>query len=592
MIVVGVCHLQTMATGWEDEDDFEQQEERTEASGKEYYTFIVHYKKLKKVHFVPHVYQYDKRGQRLTSNYSRATGDDRKASYRTESVGPALAATKRIAAWKTSADVLNDLPQGIKTICNSIKAYFNKSQVGVWFHDATVDKCSQFGGPHLHVITRSEMMSTDKDGKPRYRPLGNIKMIKTLKKKIREEGGYFKQQGVRNLSGLINHLNEAPRIYMGTNCGDIFKARQVATPHDGDVDDCLSEADVSDSEDQGREWTGFEDECNQASAREINEWDDDVEEPPKKKQKVEYSYTDSMVRFCRILQSYYNVFTPSDIWKKVNKDKDLQNEDAKRMRKLWYRISTRSAVTSWMKIAKEQQESEWVHKSFGECVDWYCRHIPNPVDEYETPELSYDIFLEWLQDQGYDKLETVRNIIDCLDKKENKKNTLCFIGRAQSGKTTMIVNPLREVVRFCGQPGNRAANGSFVYSDFPNKRMLTMDECVFAREHMEDMKLILGGELFKTDVKYGGLTNVERTPVLMTGNKDPWTLHFESKEPLLTRIHYYATRPIPELEHIKKKLSPKMWWYLLQLYSSTTVPPVEDLVSVPEEVESDAEPEN
>lgn len=561
---------------WDDEPE-ETEEAETQKTGKEYYTFVIHYPNLKKTHFLPQVNMLDNKGKPIMSNYG-------KSQTRTEDATRENVGRKKIAKWTTKTDVLSQLPPTRKSICNSLKAFFTKSEVAIWYHNANVDECSQFGGPHLHVILKSEETSGG-----HYRQLRNVKTLRTLKQKLSDDGGYFRSQGVRKLRNLIAHLDKAPRVYMGTNSSSIYKARNTAPPDEETLEGVYSDDEdtLDESESVDREWTGFEDDAPSTSKQ--DEWDDDadLEQPPKKKQKVSYTVTDEMVSLTRKLCIYYNAYTAPDVWKRVN-EPSQRGVRAEKFKSLWYRMSTKTSIGKWMDIVKAQLQAEWVHKNMVDCVGWYCQNVAHNHIKYESPQSSYEIWMEWVQDQGLKPIDYIREIVDILDKTHPKYNTICLIGDSNSGKTLMMTTPLREIMRFCGQPSNRASNGDFVFMDFPNKRLLIFDECILDPSNMEDMKLILGGEKFKTNVKYSSVhIDVDRTPVMMTGNKDPWILAHQAKEAFLNRMFYHKTKAIPQLAQIEKQLSPKMWWYILQNYDSKVPLTVDECMELPDCVHDD-----
>lgn len=579
--IPNICNCR-MADAWEmdgDNDGFEGDCLET-AAGKEYYTFVVHYPGLHPKHFIPNHPVYDKKGKAMQSQYGNN-------QLKTECGTPDTVKHKKVVKWTTKADVLSAMQKPHASICNSLKAWFNKSGVAVFFHNALTDKCSQFRGPHIHVISRSEETTTG-----RFRKLWDVSLIKTLKKKLAENGGYFRCEAVKRMSGLMKYLVQPPRVYMGTNAKVLYEAYKDAIcppgPNDAPEDDDYldaEDADVLTDEEPDLDFTGFEDDGPSTSKRAAEDgWEVEFSiQPPKKPAtQVNYTSTDAMLGLIRRLMLYFGVYSMADFWKVVNKP-GKHDEYHARMKSLWFRLSCKPRVKQWVENVKSSLESETIHKPFAELIDGYCKTRPDDDEYYESPESSYEIFCEWCTDQSINVIDFVKTTFDVMDRVSSKFNTMCFIGEPNSGKTMMIQSPLKAVCMFVGQMGNRAANGTFMFSDLPNKRLLCFDECVFAREQMEDMKLLWGGEEIKVDVKYNGLTPVQRTPCILTGNRDPWTLSYAAKEPLSTRMHYYPMKQIPELVNVKKQMSPKMWWFLMQLKNLSihdAIPNITDLVSL------------
>lgn len=540
--------------------------------GKEYYTFVVHYPNLHPTQYLPHKGMYEDNGQPMQDKYKKDGG------IRTEPCEMNEMSEVKVEAWKTKQDVLNALPSGCRTICNGLKAWLNKSSCSVFFHNAAEDKCSQFKGPHLHVVTRSEETTTGA-----FRRLYNVSAIRTLRKRVGEAGGYFRCEGVRHLSGLMNYLKQAPRIYMGANSRPLHNAfhEDVDVPYE----DCVDEADKDEaSAPTGEAFNGWHSQAGAKKRTAEDSWGaaTTIELQPAKAMKVSYSATDDHMRILRVLMLYYNAYNLQDVWKRVGEVGDGTSLHD-RYKETWKRMAGKPNVSRMMGTVKCSLESEWIGKPFAECIHWYCVNVCDRADIYETAESSYEMFVEWMNDQKIQPIEFIRQVFAIMDRKDPKFNTLCFIGPSNAGKTLMITTPLRALCRFVGQMANRSGNGDFSMMQLVNQRMIAMDECILDPKNMEDMKLLLGGEELRVQVKYSDHSIVERTPVVMTGNKEPWILDVSVRAAMENRMRYYPCVEIPELVSIKKQMNPRMWWYLSQFYMEdiTTPPNVQDLIPLP-----------
>nr|QKE55000.1 MAG: nonstructural protein [Parvoviridae sp.] len=564
-------------------DEIEEEDSET---GAEFYTIVLHYPKLSPKHFIPQHAVYDGKGQKVMSQYGKDTP-------RTEDGSPDTVKRRKVEKWATKGPTLSAMAPYARSICNGLKAFFAKSQTAVFYHNANVDECSQFGGPHLHCLIRSEQTASGK-----FRKLWQITTYKTLVKRISENGGYMKSQAVRSLEDLLVYLIHPPRLYMGTNCKTLSTAygraleaisiQGIKPKPYVELVDTEEDPTASATGTTSTDFDGFDDDVKPQKRK--SEWSDDepevVLQPPTKKVSVGYSGADQLLSLTKRLALYFDAFSVSDMYKVIGLATDFGKEGE--YKKLWKRLAPKPKIRQYFETIRQELEASYIHKPFMELINDYCtwNKFNAKEEEFETPEKSYQIMCEWATDQKIDLCEWVQIVFEWMDRKSDKQNTMCIIGPKNSGKTIMIQQPLSSICRFVGKLGNRAANGDFVFQDCPNKRLISIDECVLAREQMEDMKLLLGGEEFRVNVKYQGLTPVLKTPVIITGNYDPWHLEHLAKEPLLARCFYYQVREIPELANVKRP-SPKMWWYLAQLRDMTSVPDLDDLVALPEPEETE-----
>lgn len=539
--------------GWNEDAD-------SHKKGKDDYMIVIRYNNLKPTQFRPQHQMLDpSTGKPLMSSYN-------KAQPRTEDATKDSVWKKKVMKWTTKNEDLQKLDATHKALCNSLKAWLNKSEVAVYYHNANVDECSEFGGAHLHILYHSPTAASGFK-----KSLFDITAYRNLRKRIYENGGYCKSQGVRNLEGAARHFCTAPRVYMGTNLAQYYKVMLncIAPPTPGTVHPPLTECletdpeEVEETETVVREWSGFEDEDPGVTLKRNSEWDEEewkLQPPNKKAMKVEETDMDRIIRLCTMLAQRWNAYNIADMFKACSE----LAEDARetKYRDLWFRLSSRSKVKSALDNVKLKLEAMYMYKKFEDLVEEYCTR-PEDANKYHSPEQSYEIFMQWCHDQGISSKELITNLTDVMNRKLEKINTVCFIGQSNSGKTVMISNPLRTIARFTGDMGNRGSGGDFVFMECINKRLIVIDECIMDPKNLEDMKKLLGGEEMLVQVKFQGHGKLSRTPCIITGNKPPWVLDVACKEPLQNRMFYYETRAIDDLKECRQ-MSPKMWWYLLQ----------------------------
>lgn len=562
-------------SAWGDTDN------ASDIPGKEYYTFVIRYNGIYPLQYIPQHGIYDNKGKPVMSSYGTKT-------IKTEEGTQETVYQKKVERWTTKMDTLNGMDPASRAVCNSLKAFLTKSGVGVFYHNAAVDSCAKFGGPHLHVVVHSERSASGA-----WRSLYSHTNFRTLKKRVTEGGGYLRSQAVRNLDGLMYYLTQAPRVFMGTNDSSIYmSAKRVRSPTADTllnlppIQECL-DADANEIDEISAEevaWSGFDDIDGTSSTgpkRSGDGWDDEIDVPPPKQRKITVgeSETDRLLRVVRAVALHYNAYTITDISRVAAKTATKDTEDEKKFQILWQRLSTKQPIKRWLDTARTQLETEQLEKPFAQLIDEYCSTVPD-TPEGPSAEHSYSVMLEWCKDQSIDVFEFVERVFNVMDRKDKKINTIAMVGPSNAGKTIVFMEPICELARFVGKIGNRGANSEFVYMDLPNKRVVAIDECIMSRENLEDLKLLLGGQPLKVNVKNQGPVDVHKTPCLLAGNKPPWLLDHGQKEPLLNRMYYYNVKEIPALADIPG-INPKMWWYLMQLRGMGTLPELGELVSLP-----------
>lgn len=396
-------------SGWDidEEEKHEKKELKEKPSGKEFYTFVVSYPGLRPKQFIPHKGVYDSKGNKVLSPYGN------KKEQKTEECDRDGIERQKIIKWSTKKDVLDDMDPQCRTVCNSLKAYFTKSQVAIWYHNGQTDECSEFHGPHLHVITRSEETSSGK-----FRQLYAITTIKTLKKKCSEAGGYFRSQAVRKMEGLMYYLRQPPRVFMGTNSAVLNrKYRLEATEQPEETyQDCLEpDEDVTVDDGCEREWTGFEEDMPSTSKRPGDWSDDDMEVQPQKKQKVSHTVADGHVANLRRLMLYFDAYTVDEMFKKIAVAPQVGKYE--KYKEVWKRMIAKRSTGYHMGNIKREIMAEWRSMSFTQMIRYYCENVEHDSAVYESPESSYEIFCEWCEDQKLKLPMVVADVFDLIDKK-------------------------------------------------------------------------------------------------------------------------------------------------------------------------------
>jgi hypothetical protein len=72
-----------------------------------------------------------------------------------------------------------------------------------------------------------------------------------------------------------------------------------------------------------------------------------------------------------------------------------------------------------------------------------------------------------------------------------------------------------------GKPDNNVRT-SFPFNNCVNKRIIFWEEPYITSDNVEDVKCLLSGTKFSTDIKYQSAVEIEKTPVFVTANRTPW----------------------------------------------------------------------
>lgn len=185
----------------------------------------------------------------------------------------------------------------------------------------------------------------------------------------------------------------------------------------------------------------------------------------------------------------------------------------------------------------------------------YYYDIPNSVSVLES----------LLMHQHTEKVEVynfLKNLYYVLDKKVPKKNTLCVIGPACSGKNFFFDCVIHSCVNF-GQIGNFNKYDRFPLQDALQRRILLWNEPNFEPGAEEVLKLLFGGDTCPARIKYEGDACIQRTPIIVLTNRDV----IPNDSTFTSRVwkHYWTAAPF--LKYVQKKPHPLSIFYLMLKYN-------------------------
>nr|QTE04030.1 MAG: hypothetical protein [Cygnus columbianus parvoviridae sp.] len=120
--------------------------------------------------------------------------------------------------------------------------------------------------------------------------------------------------------------------------------------------------------------------------------------------------------------------------------------------------------------------------------------------------------------------ETFLTICRIFDRENGKQNAVCLVGPKSCGKT-WFMDAFAKLARFVGTPKNFIRGDTFSWSDCVGVRLIRFDECripIAAETWIEKFKEITGGQDTMVNRKYENSSIVEKTPVFMSANEDPF----------------------------------------------------------------------
>lgn len=221
-------------------------------------------------------------------------------------------------------------------------------------------------------------------------------------------------------------------------------------------------------------------------------------------------------------------------------------------------IWNRFAMLRSTKLILEHVRMSYMAIYFDYSVKELCDRFEIKFKEYMTIEKSVKVLQRWCNFQGFVINEVAESVMEILDRRIPKKNTLLLLGETNSGKTILFTEPLSALCTFVGRLTAAGQSSEFYYQECVNQRLITVDEILLTREMLQIFKVLLGGEDMNANTKHTKACQMERTPIIMTTNHAPWELSPGDKITILNRCHYYQTKSCPMLENIGK-IHPLAW---------------------------------
>lgn len=162
-------------------------------------------------------------------------------------------------------------------------------------------------------------------------------------------------------------------------------------------------------------------------------------------------------------------------------------------------------------------------------------------------------------------MEFLTNLVDIIDKKIPKCNTLVIKSPPSAGKN-FFFDAVLAILQNYGQLGQANKQNNFAFQEAPNKRILVWNEPNYEAALTDTIKMMLGGDPYTVRVKHNMDTHVTRTPVLVLTNS---IVGFMVDLAFADRIIKYEWKAAPFLKDIDKKPYPVSFFNLLNKYNIT-----------------------
>lgn len=205
-----------------------------------------------------------------------------------------------------------------------------------------------------------------------------------------------------------------------------------------------------------------------------------------------------------------------------------------------------------------------------------CISYVDTKNECMQPSTSAELVEKWCSFQNIDPQQFVYDMIDCIDKKKRKLNTLILKGQPNSGKT-FIAKSMEKACRFFGEITQGTGGYNFMWQDCVNKRLIVINEPYFDDCIIEQLKVVLEGTGTFVHKKNSSDEYLRPTPVLITTNNHVWATCYQSEQAIRARCLriYDNLKPCPLLKRVKRDLHPQ-WLSILAIKYAPNASPVSD----------------
>ena len=181
-------------------------------------------------------------------------------------------------------------------------------------------------------------------------------------------------------------------------------------------------------------------------------------------------------------------------------------------------------IESW-KTTEHARTAEWtmddIYASFEGRIPSFGKHSLQMLDVQDSLTALRSFLFNHFDVNWKSTFLTICKI---FDRENGKQNSVCLVGPKSCGKTWFL-DGFGKLARFVGTPKNFIKGDTFAWSDCVNCRLLRFDECripIQAETWIEKFKEITGGQETMVNRKYEVNAVVDKTPVFMSANSDPF----------------------------------------------------------------------
>lgn len=245
----------------------------------------------------------------------------------------------------------------------------------------------------------------------------------------------------------------------------------------------------------------------------------------------------------------------------------------------WHKSRNRYLISSDKTVKRaitllQLQLSNW---SFEDFMNHYRRTDIKTIwaatcsekfDEYYmNMEDSIDVVEKLLDYQcGMNKVQFIQDLYNVLEKKVPKKNALQIISAPSAGKN-FLLDAIMSFYWNVGFIQNFNRYQSFPLMEAIDRRVNCWNEPNFEPSAEDTIKMLLGGDPIKVQVKYEKERNIQRTPILVMTNKNV----FRQNQAFQDRMYTHHWERAEFLRNYDRKVHPMIWSYLVSTYLNVFV---------------------
>lgn len=544
------------------------EEAGSSVSGHEYYTIVVGHTDFRAKCFMPSGVLKDDAGKDQVGRYKAANGMARplEGYFTGAGTGGFNSVDKRLVlAFKTPRDVLDRLPEMTKRLVNAVKKMLNESKVAVWYHNENIDKCSMFGGPHIHIIYQA----IDK-GSNRFVRWHDTIQCRNLKKVIEQSGGYHRSEAVKSVDNLMRHFNKKPRVFMGTNHGVFGRTRLENL----DQEPTMAYEDILELE--GDDLVPIEEpvavvfksDWDEPSPKRCN--DDFGEVVPIKKAKMDDFFGIKETphdRRLRPLNAIVDVVGKCD-FESINTYVATKLKSDDPIRVAWNTLAGRSSTHTDLALLFNKRKVDEIGMTLNQLSERYLKRVGSSEhDNYLDLKTSLSNYLNWLDYQGIDVDRFVADVVDIYDKKRMKINALVMHGEPHSGKSLFLMRTLEPLSNYSAMVNAEGNSSEFCYMNMIGCRVSFWEEVKVSDTMVQTAKQLFEGSKEVTlKVKGKAPAVCGRVPIFGSCNSNPFMLcpHIDQKA-MKARCIEYNVKSDPNLEELPLYIHPGVWYVFSRL---------------------------